>query len=189
MSRKGRIVAPKVHEAPCLYEHLLFARCHAAVLMPKRQVVEEEVDKQGHCRQLRNAIYRVFEGLSRRRYTSEGTRHWAFAGNYSCSTERSTLGAFDCACGRGVSEGRKDVEVDGAEMGLLMTTAGRLMGEESSQPTRMLFLCRERLKMIADPIHAHLCQSQPFEHHQESGQASAQLEASTRRTCPCAWLR
>ena len=31
-----------------------------------------------------------------------------------CSTERSTLGGFDCACGRGVSEGRHDVEVDGA---------------------------------------------------------------------------
>jgi hypothetical protein len=113
------------------------------------------------------------------------------AGENSC-TERSTLGAFDCACGRGVSEGSQDVEVDGAEMGLLMTTAGRVMGEESSQPTRMLFLCRERSnwrKMIADPIHAHLCQSQPSEHHQESGQARAQMEASARRTRPCAWLR
>src|SRR6267154_3467655 len=31
-----------------------------------------------------------------------------------CSTVRSTLGAFDCACGRGESECRQDVEVDGA---------------------------------------------------------------------------
>ena len=102
--------------------------------MPKRQVVEKEVDKQDHYRQLRNVIYRVYEGLSRRRYTRDKTQHWAFMEENSCSTktERLTLDAFDCICKRGVSEGCQDIEVDDAEMGLLMTTVGRGMGEESS---------------------------------------------------------
>jgi hypothetical protein len=102
-----------------------------------------------------------------------------------CSTVRSSLGAFGCACGRGESGGRQDVEVGGAGDGPCDDNRGHGEGRGeppvSSQPRSTLFHCRERSdwqKTIPDPLYSHLYQSWPSEHHQELGQASDQTEVS-----------